>query len=116
MPGAARECCVRRRQSAPGLQRQREGACLSLDRCSVSPNLIDARGEGELYSVPYVASQWSVFDGNGRWVTDIEMPAGFLVMDVGVDYVLGLQFRLKDGTPRGPAEVTMYGYRRTQTR
>ena len=33
---------------------------------------------------------WSVFDPEGAWVTDIELPDSFRVTDVGTDYVMGV--------------------------
>lgn len=33
---------------------------------------------------------WSVFDGEGVWVTDVETPGSYRPMDIGDDYVLGV--------------------------
>jgi hypothetical protein len=51
--------------------------------------LADAPGAGQLNATPMVASTWSVFDGAGRWLGDVTMPARFMPRDIGADYVLG---------------------------
>jgi hypothetical protein len=43
---------------------------------------------GELAPEPRAAT-WSVFRPDGRWLTQVELPAGFLVSSVSVDRVLG---------------------------
>jgi hypothetical protein len=35
-------------------------------------------------------SQWSVFDPAGRWLGEVEMPAGFAARQIGRDFVLGI--------------------------
>lgn len=35
-------------------------------------------------------TRWSVFDAAGRWLGDVQMPARFTPIEIGVDYVLGL--------------------------
>jgi hypothetical protein len=35
------------------------------------------------------SSSWSVFDSDGRWVTDVDLPAGLHPTDIGEDYVVG---------------------------
>ncbi|MEX2283200.1 MAG: 6-bladed beta-propeller [Gemmatimonadota bacterium] len=35
-------------------------------------------------------SQWSVFDPNGRWLGQVETPVGFVVNEIGADYILGV--------------------------
>ncbi len=40
---------------------------------------------------PADATPWSVFDGEGRMVGRLETPAGFLLLEAGFDYVLGVQ-------------------------
>lgn len=35
------------------------------------------------------ATKWSVFDPQGRWQGIVDMPAGFIAAEIGVDYVLG---------------------------
>jgi hypothetical protein len=39
---------------------------------------------------PPQPTRWSVFDGGGRWLGDVQMPPRFRPMEIGVDYVLGL--------------------------
>jgi len=46
---------------------------------------------------------WSVFAPGGEWVTDVEMPDGLVVRDIGDDYVLGVVAREGD-----VAQVEMY--------
>ena len=52
--------------------------------------LADAPGAGQLNTMPLVPSTWSVFDAQGRWSGDVTMPALFMPMDIGADYVLGV--------------------------
>ena len=33
---------------------------------------------------------WNVFDPEGRWMGDIEIPYGGYVYEIGVDYLLGV--------------------------
>jgi len=35
-------------------------------------------------------ARWSVFAPDGTWVTDVEVPEGLFVRDIGPDYLLGL--------------------------
>lgn len=35
------------------------------------------------------ATRWSVFSPEGEWLSDVEVPAGLTITDVGADYVLG---------------------------
>lgn len=37
-----------------------------------------------------VPSKWVVFDPTGRWLGEVEMPAGFTALEFGDDYVLGM--------------------------
>ena len=62
-----------------------------------SPNLIDAQVAGELNQTPIRASKWSLFDGEGVWLTDVSLPAGFKPSDIGSDYVLGVYFGMANG-------------------
>lgn len=57
-----------------------------------TPNLVDAQADGELNRVPLVPSDWSVFDQMGRWRATVRLPARFMPMDVGVDYLLGIDY------------------------
>jgi hypothetical protein len=34
------------------------------------------------------AAQWSVFDRQGRWVTDVSLPTGIDILDIGDDYLI----------------------------
>ncbi|HEX6912158.1 MAG TPA: hypothetical protein VF142_17275, partial [Longimicrobium sp.] len=38
---------------------------------------------------PDAPSRWSVFDPGGRWLGQVEMPAGVTVLQIGADWVLG---------------------------
>ncbi len=53
----------------------------------------DAIGAGSLTDMPAVPSQWSVFDSDGRWLGDVEMPADFQPYEIGPDYVAGKAHR-----------------------
>jgi hypothetical protein len=45
----------------------------------------------EQYRLPNEAeSHWTVFDAEGRWLTDVRMPDGLAVEQIGRDFVLGL--------------------------
>jgi len=55
----------------------------------------DAIAAGSLTDTPAVPSRWSVFDVQGRWLGDVEMPTGFKALEIGPDYVAGT--RLTDG-------------------
>lgn len=78
-----------------------------------TPNLIDAQVAGELNQVPLRSSTWSVFDKEGRWVTDVSLPPGFQPTDIGSDYILGVQFGIKDGTLAGRnRSLILYKYSR----
>jgi hypothetical protein len=61
----------------------------------------DSSPNGILSNVP---SRWSVFSSDGRWLSDVTMPARFLPADIGADYVLGVA-RDSDGVET----VVMYG-------
>jgi hypothetical protein len=37
-----------------------------------------------------VPSEWVVFDPTGRWLGEVEMPAGFTALEIGDDFVLGI--------------------------
>jgi hypothetical protein len=39
--------------------------------------------------LPAEPSSWSVFDPEGVWLGDVELPAGFAPIEIGADYVLG---------------------------
>ena len=78
-----------------------------------APNLIDAQSAGELFHVPLRSSTWSVFDKEGRWLTDVSLPPGFQPTDIGSDYILGVQFGMKDGTLAGRnRSLILYKYSR----
>ncbi|MES2524560.1 MAG: hypothetical protein V4617_17810 [Gemmatimonadota bacterium] len=49
----------------------------------------DAIAAGSLTDPPAVPSTWSVFDGDGRWLSDVAMPAHFQPYEIGADYVAG---------------------------
>lgn len=49
----------------------------------------DAIGAGSLADMPAVPSQWSVFEREGRWLGDVEMPSHFQPFEIGADYVVG---------------------------
>jgi hypothetical protein len=53
------------------------------------PDLTGAPGCWCLAGVPTVPSRWSVFDAGGRWLGEVAMPARFVPLEVGADYVLG---------------------------
>ena len=53
------------------------------------PDLTGAPGCWCLAGMPTVQSKWSVFDPTGRWLGDVSMPARFIPLEVGADYVLG---------------------------
>jgi hypothetical protein len=53
------------------------------------PDLTGAPGCWCLSGVPTVPSRWSVFDAVGRWLGDVTMPARFVPLEIGADYVLG---------------------------
>jgi hypothetical protein len=67
-------------------------------------HLADAPGAGQLNTMPLMPSKWSVFDTQGRWLCDVTMPARFMPMDIGADYVLGTS---RDGD--GVETVVLYG-------
>jgi hypothetical protein len=79
-----------------------------------TPNLIDAQAAGELNQVPLRSSEWSVFDKEGRWLTDVSFPPGFQPTDIGSDYILGVQFGTKNGTlGRHERKLILYKYSRS---
>jgi len=44
------------------------------------------------YTPPWeVANAWSVFDRDGRWLGDVDLPPGLAVLEIGTDYVLGVR-------------------------
>lgn len=45
---------------------------------------------------PFLPSVWNVFSSEGKWLSNVEMPAQFLPTDIGSDYVLGVA-RDRDG-------------------
>ena len=78
-----------------------------------TPDLIDAQAAGELNQVPLRSSTWSVFDKDGRWLTDVSLPAGFQPTDVGPDYILGVQFDVKNAKLSGRGRrIITYKYSR----
>jgi hypothetical protein len=78
-----------------------------------TPNLIDAQAAGELNQVPLRSSTWSVFDKEGRWLTDVSLPPGFQPTDIGSDYILGVQFGMENGTLAGrERSLILYKYSR----
>ena len=78
-----------------------------------APNLIDAQSAGELNQAPLRSSTWSVFDREGRWLTDVSLPPGFQPTDIGSDWILGVQFGIKNGTLVGrDRSLVLYKYSR----
>lgn len=78
-----------------------------------TPNLIDAQAAGELNQVPLRSSPWSVFDKGGRWLTEVTLPPGFQPTDIGSDYILGVQFGMRNGTLSGrERSLILYKYSR----
>jgi hypothetical protein len=78
-----------------------------------TPNLIDAQVAGELNQVPLRSSTWSVFDKEGRWLTDVSLPPGFQPTDIDSDCILGVQFGIKNGTLVGrDRSLVLYKYSR----
>jgi hypothetical protein len=69
------------------------------------PNLADAPASGALNSMSLVPSTWSVFDRDGRWLTEVTMPARFKPTEIGPAYILGVA-RDADGVET----VVMYRY------
>ena len=57
-----------------------------------TPNLVDAQGNGELNTVPLVPSSWGVFDPSGLWRGVVTIPARTLPMELGPDYLLGVEY------------------------
>ncbi len=53
-------------------------------------HVADAPVAGQLNTWPLAATRWSVFDADGRWLGDVDMPARFQPTDIGQDYVLGV--------------------------
>jgi hypothetical protein len=53
------------------------------------PDLTGAPGCWCLAGLSTVPSKWSVFDGGGRWLGDVEMPPRMIPLEIGADYVLG---------------------------
>jgi hypothetical protein len=53
--------------------------------------------EGNLWVQSYVPrgskdpTGWSVFNAEGRWVTDISLPSSWQVADIGRDYILTIE-------------------------
>jgi hypothetical protein len=41
-------------------------------------------------AAPHETRQWTVFDADGSWLGEVEMPAELIVKQIGRDYVLGL--------------------------
>lgn len=73
------------------------------------PDLTGAPGCWCLAGLPTVPSRWSVFDSDGRWLGDVAMPARFVPLEIGSDYVLG-RSREADEIPR----VVMYWLERKE--
>jgi hypothetical protein len=67
------------------------------------PDLTGAPGCWCLAGMPTVPSKWSVFDVGGRWLGDVAMPARFLPLEIGADYVLG-----RSSEAGGGRRVVMY--------
>jgi len=67
------------------------------------PDLTGAPGCWCLAGLPTVPSKWSVFDAGGRWLGDVAMPARFVPLEIGPDYVLG---RSRDAD--GVSHAVMY--------
>ncbi len=62
--------------------------------------LVDPSGNVWVLDYPGAADQtraWSVFDPDGRWLGDVQLPRELRVTDVGTDYLLGV-WRDADGT------------------
>ena len=70
--------------------------------------------EGCLWVGSYVLSGWptdfDVFDPEGRWLGEVTVPEGFVVHEIGDDYVLGV-----GRDELGVEHVRMYGLTRTAT-
>lgn len=49
-------------------------------------------GNHQPYPKNYRPEHWSIFMADGRWLGDLSVPANFRVMDIGTNYVLGVQF------------------------
>jgi hypothetical protein len=45
----------------------------------------------EYYVAGTAQASWSVFDGEGRWQTDVVMPTSWQIVDIGHDYVLTVE-------------------------
>jgi len=67
-----------------------------------APNTLPAYGgvvsdsQGNLWvggwaMYPEIASQWTVFDGEGCWLGEVELPPTFSPMDIGEDWLLGVE-------------------------
>ncbi|HEX8695324.1 MAG TPA: hypothetical protein VF746_23130 [Longimicrobium sp.] len=75
--------------------------------------LVDA--EGSLWVLETKADddprfRWSVFDPDGVWLGTVEVPAGFRVLEVGADYVLGV----RQAPDTGIEEVRVYPLRKPE--
>lgn len=46
---------------------------------------------GEWAMYPQVARTWTVFDTAGAWLGEVEMPPAFSPMDIGDDWILGVE-------------------------
>ncbi len=64
-----------------------------------APDLTGAPGCWCLAGLSTVPSPWSVFDAGGRWLGEVAMPARFIPLEIGADYVLG-RARDTDGVAR----------------
>jgi hypothetical protein len=42
------------------------------------------------YSANAVTADWKVFTPDGRWLTNVRLPDGIRVLELGDDYLLGL--------------------------
>lgn len=70
-----------------------EGAGLPEHLPLISGLLGDTEGNiwVESYGEPDdTASTWSVFSGDGRWLTDVEVPGGGRILEIGSTYLLGV--------------------------
>ncbi len=79
---------------------QMRGASYAETKPALSDLLVDADGNLWVEEFRWIAPglygpnprpvQWSVFDPDGRWLGDVEVPAGFMLQTVSDGYAMGL--------------------------